>query len=120
MTQEWTPTANTKLTEYLARPGYEIPVGLGTAENACSIAAINLALTGELIDTIPYCMSGVIGMWMIRVQDKMPAVVRNSREWRELLPLAASTGRQWDKERERMDVVIGRMWEYFIAYTGHR
>jgi len=74
-------------------------VGLGTATSACSIAAINLALTGKLTDSIPECMSRVIGEWIIRIQDKMPAEIRNSRRWRSLLPLAAGTGRKQEKER---------------------
>ena len=32
--------------------GREIPAGLGTKESACSIAAINLALSGKLTDDI--------------------------------------------------------------------
>ena len=47
--------------------------GVGTKESACSIAAINLALSGELTDRIPVCMSVVIGKWIIGVQDEMPS-----------------------------------------------
>jgi hypothetical protein len=69
-----------------------LPSGLGTEESACSIAAINLALTGELTDDIPDCMSEVIGRWIIPTQDAMPAELRNSPRWKSLLPLAAGTG----------------------------
>jgi hypothetical protein len=85
-----------------------IPVGLGTKAEACSIAAINLALTGTLSDTIPDCMSRVIGKWIIRVQDAMPDELRNSREWKRLLPLAAGTGR--DFEEERRAIILDWMW----------
>jgi hypothetical protein len=88
--------------------GKHIPSGLGTEHEACSIAAINLALTGELTDTIPACMSPVIGKWIIKVQDAIPDVMRNSKEWRELLPLAAGTGRE--HEKARLALIMGWMW----------
>jgi hypothetical protein len=80
-----------------------IPSGLGTAENACSIACINLALSGRLTDDIPECMSEVVGNWIIRIQDLMPNAMRNSPEWRALLPHAAGTGRS--KEIERLAIL---------------
>jgi hypothetical protein len=85
-----------------------LPIGLGDKENACSIAAINLALTGELTDKIPDCMSGVIGRWIISTQDAMPDAMRNSPEWKRLLPLAAGTGRE--HEKERIDLLLNHMW----------
>lgn len=66
--------------------------GLGNKHAACSVAAINLALTGELTDKIPDCMSRAIGNWIISAQDAMPDSIRNSPEWKNLLPLAAGTG----------------------------
>ena len=104
----WTPVADQKLRKYLRRDGYEIPAGLGTKEAACSIAAINLALTGDLIDTIPGCMSLVVGNWLITTQDSMSSQTRNSQEWRRLLPLAAGTGRE--REAERIDIILDWMW----------
>lgn len=89
--------------------GRNIPVGLGNREAACSIAAINLALTGELTDRIPDCMSEVIGRWIISVQDAMPSSIRNSDKWRNLLPLAAGTGREL--EQERLQIVQNWMWD---------
>src|SRR5882672_9277442 len=86
-----------------------IPAGLGTKEAACSIAAINLALTGELTDRIPECMSTVIGRWILIVQDSMPDDMRNSLEWRRLLPLAAGTGRE--REQERLALILKWVWE---------
>lgn len=85
-----------------------LPNGLGTEESACSIAAINLALTGELTDKIPNCMSVVIGRWIIGVQDSMPRKMRNSAEWKRLLPLAAGTGRH--HEKERLEIILDWMW----------
>ena len=85
-----------------------IPSGLGTEESACSIAAINLALTGRLTDQIPACMSEVVGQWIIRVQDAMPDAMRNSDRWKNLLPLAAGTGRE--HEQERLKIILDWMW----------
>ena len=93
---------------------HDIPSGLGTAEAACSIASINLALTGELTDRIPDCMSPVIGRWIIRVQDSMPADMRNGAEWKHLLPLAAGTGRK--HEAERRQIVMDWMWITVLPY----
>jgi len=86
-----------------------LPSGLGDEEAACSIAAINLALTGKLTDDIPPCMSEVIGKWIIRIQDAMPDDMRNSERWKQLLPRAAGTGRA--KEKERLAIILDWMWE---------
>jgi len=85
-----------------------LSVGIGTEEAACSVAAINLALTGELTDTVPKCMSPAIGHWIIGIQDRMPDDVRNGAAWRDLLPLAAGTGR--DHEPERLAIIMDWMW----------
>jgi hypothetical protein len=82
--------------------------GIGTRESACSIAAINLALSGRLTDDIPECMSEVIGNWIIRIQDSMPDSVRNSREWKSLLPQAAGTGRSHETQRSK--IILEWMW----------
>jgi len=89
--------------------GRHISAGLGWDDEPCSIAAINLALTGKLTDEIPDCMSEVIGRWIIGVQDPMPDEMRNSDEWRSLLPLAAGTG--LDREAERLELIMDWMWE---------
>jgi hypothetical protein len=88
--------------------GRHITAGLGTQESACSVAAINLALRGKLTDDIPQCMSKVIGRWIINIQDAMPNELRNGDAWRDLLPLAAGTGRA--REVERLAVVMDWMW----------
>ena len=88
--------------------GMQLPSGLGNEHSACSLAAINLALSGRLTDEIPDCMSEVIGQWIIAVQDAMPDAVRNSRRWKSLLPLAAGTGRV--NEQERLDIILSWMW----------
>lgn len=89
--------------------------GMGDEYGACSIAAINLALTGRLTDEVPDCMSEVIGQWIIRVQDAMPDEMRNSKAWKSLLPLAAGTGR--DREHERQTIVLEWMWTVVLPYV---
>ena len=102
--------ARDRLEKYLARDGYEIPAGVGTRHAACSLAAINLALSGRMHDDVPRCMSRVIGRWIIGTQDRMLPQMRNSRRWRELLPEAAGTGRDPAHEKARLDLVLDWMW----------
>jgi hypothetical protein len=59
---------------------------------------------------VPRCMSLVIGHWIAVVQDAMPADMRNSTAWRSLLPAAAGTGRNHNRERERVVVLLDHMW----------
>lgn len=89
--------------------GHHIIAGVGTAEQFCSVAGMNLALSGRLTDEIPECMSEVIGRWIIGVQDAMPDDMRNSEGWRALLPFAAGTGRA--REAERLAIILDWMWE---------
>ena len=103
---KWTEKADAKLRDYLAT--HELPIGLGSEERACSIAAINLALTGTLTDDIPDCMSRVIGKATIVLQDAMPAEMRNSARYKDWLTTAAGTGR--DNESERLAVLIEWLW----------
>jgi len=91
-----------------------LPKGMGDKHNACSIAAINLALTGQMTDEIPACMSEVVGKWIIRVQDGMPDEMRNSQAWKSLLPLAAGTGR--DNEWERLALIMDWLWTVVLPY----
>ena len=106
-TATWTPEAADRLNKYLE--SHDLSKGLGTEDYACSIAAINLALTGTLTAKVPECMSGVIGRWIILLQDKIPDSIRNSRDWKRLLSEAANTGR--GNERERTSIIIDWMFE---------
>jgi len=81
---------------------HKLAKGLGTEEEPCSIAAINLSLTGKLTDDIPSCMSQVVGTWIIRIQDEMPSDLRNAPEWKSALMKATGTGRSHEKERIAM------------------
>ena len=104
----FTQEAQERLKQYLNRPGYIIPDSLGSREAACSMAAINLAISSELTDDIPDCMSAVIGNWIIPVQDSMPMEMRNSPRWKAALVRAAGTGH--NHERECADMLIDWMW----------
>lgn len=103
-----TLTADEEFAIHQKLHGMYLPAGLGREESACSIAAINLALSGRLTDEIPACMSEVVGQWIIRAQDAMPDDLRNSGCWKNLLPLAAGTGR--DREHERLKIILEWMW----------
>jgi hypothetical protein len=94
---------------------HRLPAGLGTEDEACSVASINLALTGTLTDKIPDCMSEVIGRWIITIQDAMPDEMRNSYLWTGLLPRAAGTGRDPQKEWERYREIIRWMNDRVLA-----
>src|ERR1700756_1792011 len=100
-----------KIADFLAT--HTLCRGLGTEESACSIAAINIALSGELTDAIPDCMSPIIGNWIIRIQDSMPSNIRNSSEWKLLLPFAAGTGRE--HENVRKTLVMDWLWEVVLT-----
>ena len=105
-TTTFPPEASSRLTTWLET--HELSSGLGIADRACSIAAINLALTGKRTDKVPACMSRVIGRWIIRIQDVMPSSIRNSPDWKSLLPRAAGTGRK--HEAERLAIIMDWMW----------
>ena len=59
-----------KIREVVTR--MQFPVGMGDTENACTIAALNIALYGKLTDKTPDCASDVICKWVRLVQDAMP------------------------------------------------
>ena len=110
MTQTFTQEHKAKLEQYLAT--HTLPSGLGTKESACSLAAINLALSGELTDEIPDCMSDVLGTATIVLQDAMPSEMRNSLRYKTLLSDMAGTGRK--HEQERLAILINWMWSVVL------
>ena len=103
---EYTDEHRSKLEAYLAT--HILPSGLGYKESACTIAAINLAMTGELTDNIPACMSLVLGKAAIGLQDAMPAEMRNSARYKALIPNMPGTGRV--HEAERLAILMDWMW----------
>ena len=102
----YTPEIRAKLERYLAT--HNLPKGMGSEESACSIAAINLAISGKMTDEIPDCMSEVIGCATITLQDAMPDDMRNSARYKAWLPTAVGTGR--DREQERLKILMDWMW----------
>jgi hypothetical protein len=106
MSDQYTTESRTKLEDYLAT--HSLPSGLGDEESACTLAAINLALTGKLTDETPSCMSLVLGRTTIRLQDVMPNQMRNSKRYKRLIPDMPGTGRE--RETERLAVLMDWMW----------
>ena len=100
--------------EYFAT--HTIPRGVGSENSACTIAAINLQLTGKLSDELHPCMSPVIRRWVIRVQDSMPSAIRNSEQWKaaavgiagsaSAVVVGPSTGIRRCVTRFRRDIVM--------------
>ena len=104
----YTPEIRSKLEQYLAT--HTLPKGMGSEESACSIAAINLAISGKMTDEIPDCMSEVIGCATITLQDAMPDDMRNSARYKAWLPTAVGTGRDREQEQERLAILMDWMW----------
>lgn len=100
----------------LLSPGLDICSGLGSARtpglgSACTIAEINLVLTGRLSDGPHPCISEVIRHWVPRIQDAMPAEMRNSVAWREAATGIAGSAGDAEAEAVRRDLILGWMWE---------
>ena len=110
MTNAFTNEHRNKLEKYLET--HRLPSGLGSEESACSIAAINLALSGELTDSIPDCMSNVLGKTTIKLQDAMPDEMRNNSRYKKLLPDMAGTGRE--HEKERLSILLDWLWSVVL------
>jgi hypothetical protein len=106
---------HTKIATYLAQVNLTHGVGID-AHNACSIAALNLALSGNLTDKdTTQCMCPVIRSWVIRVQDRMPLDMMSQDDehgarWREALPFVAGS-RDPSKEKARLAIIMAWMWQ---------
>jgi hypothetical protein len=113
---------HTKIANYLTQ--VNLTHGVGQDEhNACSIAALNLALTGNLTDEDPtQCMCPIIRSWVIVVQDSLPLYMMNEghkhgARWREALPFVAGS-RDPSKEKARLAIIMEWMWQALGG--GHR
>ena len=97
-------------------PGVELTHGVGTdAQHACTIAAINLALSGKLTDETPDCADEALCRWVILVQDAMPAEMLEAGDehgdrWRALIPCIAGT-RDDGREEARRELFLAWMWD---------
>ena len=87
--------------------------GVGDTCSPCSIAAINLAVTGQLTDRTPSFMSRPVARWVRGVQDTSPAAMRDSAAWRMLLPSAANTGRKLERHDRR--IIFEFAWRSYNA-----
>lgn len=87
--------------------------GIGDADDsACTIAAINLALTGQLTDDRPDCVSPVLHGFVISLQDAVPVDMLNGDRWRAVVPLLAGTWPASDTvEKRRLELIVGWMWD---------
>ena len=88
-----------------------LSVGVGNEEEMCTIAAINMALTGKVSDTLHPCVSPVIHKWVIVTQDAIPGAIRDSEAWRECVPLIAGSVASEEIERARVKRIIAWMWD---------
>lgn len=107
---DYTTDHRLKLESYLAT--HTLPKGLGDKESACTLAAINLAMSGKLTDDIPACMSEVLGRAAIILQDAMPDEMRNSLRYKSLIPDMPGTGRA--QEQERLAILMDWMWSVVL------
>ena len=88
-----------------------LSVGVGNEEEMCTIAAINMALTGRVSDDTHPCISPVIRGWVIVTQDAMPDAIRDSEAWRECVPLIAGSAASAEIERARVERIMAWMWD---------
>ena len=108
--KNFTAEHRAKLEDYLAN--HSLPRGIGHEESACTVAAINLAISGELTESIPVCMSEILGKAAIRLQDAMPDDMRNSQRYKTLIPNMAGSGRSLEKER--LAVLMDWIWSMVL------
>ena len=114
MNQPTTAIDYPALTEALT--SVELTHGRGSdAHHACSIAFLNLQLTGELTDELHPCMSPVVRSWVIAVQDAMPldmlaAGDEHGDRWRAVLPYVAGSATAGPTDAERVAILLDWMW----------
>jgi hypothetical protein len=112
-----TDAQRAQLAEAFASPALRLGQGLGKrgpidSGERCTIAEINLVLTGTLSADPHPCISEVIRRWVIRIQDAMPDELRNSAAWRSVAPLIAGTATEDERvESERRDMIMAWMWD---------
>ena len=107
---DYTTDHRLNLEAYLAT--HTLPCGLGDRKSACTLAAINLAMSGKLTADIPTCMSEVLGKAAIGLQDLMPYKMRNSPRYKALIPDMPGTGRA--QEQERLSILMDWMWSVVL------
>lgn len=116
MTSTLTPKQQAKIRRKIN--GMTLAWGLGSLQSACSVAAINVALTGKLTDNIPDCMSDHIGHFIIATQDLLTTEQRNSARWKNLIVHAAGTGK--DHELQRLEIIRKWVFNKVVHYINQR
>jgi hypothetical protein len=76
--------------------------GLDDSQTPCTIAAINLTLSGRFTDDCPRCMSQELCDFVIILQDSLSHESRNSPEWKSVIPLLLNTKDQNEKIKSRI------------------
>ena len=84
--------------------------GLGSAGHACTVGAINLAVTGKVREDCPDCMCPVLHAFVIPLQDAMPEDLLNSQRWRDIAYRLAGSKADEATEVARMHMLTGWMW----------
>ena len=113
MSESFTKEDREKISRFLSKT--RLHQGLGSAVSPCSIAAINIALTGDIGDHRPPCMSPVIHRFIIEAQDLAGDEMRNSEEWKALLPWAAGSLDEVEIELERLSLVRDWLWDTVLT-----
>jgi hypothetical protein len=113
MSESFTKEDREKVSRFLSKTN--LHQGLGSAVSPCSIAAINIALTGDIGDHRPPCMSPVIHRFIIEAQDSAGDEMRNSKEWKALLPWAAGSLDEDEIELERLGLVRDWLWDTVLT-----
>jgi hypothetical protein len=113
MSESFTKEDREKVSRFLSKT--KLCQGFGTAASPCSIIAINFALTGDIGDSRPSCMSPVIHRFIIEAQDSAGDEMRNSKEWKTLLPWAAGSLDEDEIELERLGLVRDWLWDTVLA-----
>jgi hypothetical protein len=71
--------------------GATLGQGLNNSQTPCTIATINLTLSGRFTDNCPECMSPELCDFVITLQDSLSHECRNSPEWKSIIPLLLNT-----------------------------
>jgi hypothetical protein len=71
--------------------GATLGQGLNNSKTPCTIAAINLTLSGRFTDDCPHCMSPELCDFVVILQDSLSHECRNSPEWKSIIPLLLNT-----------------------------
>lgn len=89
--------------------GATLGQGLNDSQTPCTIAAINLTLSGRFSDDCPECMSPELCDFVIYLQDSITHECRNSAEWKSVIPLLLDTKDQNAEIKNRIRELSKRL-----------